>query len=440
MSDIDKISELKLRASWGKIGNQDIGDYEYEAALSSYYNYVLNDKVMTGVGPSIFPNSEIHWETTVQTDFGLDLGLFNNKLNFTADYYIKETEEMLVEVPIPGSNGYRDAFPFNNSGSVSNKGIELSLGYKNLEGNLKYSVSGNFAYLHNEVLSLGDGGIPKMSGVVETEKGGITRTDIGHPIGAFYVYRTDGIYRSEEEILAMNVLKPNGTYSKFAPNAKPGDIRYKDLNGDGYLTSDDREYAGSPIPKYEYGLSINLEYKGFDLNMFFQGVWGNKIYNENRVWTEGMFGNWNASTDVLNRYRADSITITSITADKRKIQIFYPANTDTDVPRAIATDPNKNTLKGSDRFLEDGSYLRLKTLTLGYTVPNSIVKKLKMSKLRIYLTCQNLLTFTKYTGYDPEIGSNQVGDSNGPVNLSRGIDNGYYPQPRTILGGIQIGF
>jgi TonB-linked SusC/RagA family outer membrane protein len=440
MQGISDISELKLRGSWGKIGNQDIGDYQFEASMNSYNNYVLNDKVVTGVGPSIFANSSIQWETTIQTDLGMDLGLFNNKLNFTADYYIKETEGMLVKVPIAGSNGFRDEAPYQNSGSVSNKGLELSLGYKNLEGDFKYSVTGNFSYLKNEVLSIGDGGIPITSGVVESEKGGITRTDVGQPIGAFYVYRTDGLYRSQEDIDAMNKLLPSGKYTRFAFFAQPGDIRYKDLNNDGNLTSEDREFAGSPIPKFEYGLTINIDYKGFDLNIFLQGVYGNKIYNENRVWTEGMFANWNASTVTLDRYRAKDTTITSITGDGRKIQIFYPANTDTDVPRAIVADPNKNALKGSDRFLEDGSYLRLKTLTLGYTLPKSVVSKIKLSRVRLYVTGQNLLTFTKYTGYDPEIGSNQVGDSNGPVNLSRGIDNGYYPQPRTILGGIQIGF
>jgi TonB-linked SusC/RagA family outer membrane protein len=440
MAGADQISDLKIRASHGKIGNQDIGDYGSEASLSSYFNYVLNDLVVTGVGPDIFPNTAIHWETTKQTDIGIDLGMFNNKLYLTSDVYRKETEEMLVKVPIPGSNGFSGASPYQNSGSVLNKGLEVSLTYREYKGNFKYSVSGNFAYLYNEVLGIGEGGVPIISGTVENEKGGITKTDIGYPIGAFFLYRTDGLYRNQAEIDAMNKEKPDGTFTKFAPSAKPGDVRYKDLNGDGLLNSNDREIAGSPIPKYEFGLNFNAEFRGFDCNLFFQGVYGNKIYNENRMWTEGMFGNWNASTAVLNRYRADSITIPSLRSDGTIVTVFYPADTTSNMPRAIATDPNKNALRGSDRFLEDGSYIRLKTFTLGYSLPKSLTDKLKISRLRIYFTAQNLLTITNYSGYDPEIGSNAIGDSNGPINLARGIDNGYYPQARTFLGGIQIGF
>jgi TonB-dependent starch-binding outer membrane protein SusC len=440
MQNVKLISDLKLRASYGKIGNQDIGDYGSEASLSSYFNYVLNDIVVTGIGPDIFPNTAIHWETTKQTDIGFDLGMFSNKLYLTTDIYKKQTEEMLVKVPIPGSNGFSGASPYQNSGSVLNKGLEMMLTYREYKGSFKYSVSGNFAYNYNEVLGIGDGGVPIVSGTVENEKGGITKTDIGYPIGSFYLYKTNGLYHNQAEIDAMNLLKPDGTYTKFAPSAKPGDVRYVDVNGDGLLTSADRVMCGSPIPKFEMGLNITAEYMGFDLNLFFQGVFGNKIYNENRLWTEGMFGNWNASSEVLNRYRADSITILSKRGDGRIVSIFYPADTTTSMPRAVATDPNKNALRGSDRFLEDGSYLRLKTITLGYSFPKQTTDRIKLTKLRIYITAQNLLTFTRYTGYDPEIGSNPIGDSNGPVNLARGIDNGYYPQARTILGGIQIGF
>jgi hypothetical protein len=361
---------------------------------------------------------------------------------------------MLVEVPIPGSNGYLDAFPYQNAGSVLNRGLEVALTYKKYEGKFTYSVTGNFAYLHNEVLSIGDGGIPIISGRVESQTSGITRTDVGLPIGSFYLYRTDGLFQTTDAVkdskdrwVVTNqpyneVTLSSGSVTRIymQPNAKPGDMKYKDIKKDNKLTDDDREFAGSPIPKFEYGLNFNASYKGFDIYLFFQGVYGNMIYNETRLWTEGMFGFWNGSAATLDRWREKDVTITRKNAEGEEIAVTYLANTNTDMPRAVLRDPNKNALIGSDRFLEDGSYVRLKTLTLGYSLPKSVVSKIKLSGLRIYVTAQNLLTFTNYQGYDPEVGSSPVGDSDGKINLVRGIDNGYYPQARSILTGIQIEF
>jgi TonB-linked SusC/RagA family outer membrane protein len=452
------ISDMKLRASYGTIGNQDIGDYGYEASLSSYFNYSFNDKLVTGIGPDNFANEDLHWETTTMTDIGLDIGLFKNKLYLTADYYDKKTKDMLLQLTIPRSVGLIDQIPYQNAGSVLNRGLEFSLSYKEYETKFKYSVSVNFAYLYNEVLSLGEGGIPVIAGRVETQTSGISITDVGLPIGSFYLYRTDGLYQTTDayvnakgEWVVNNQLysfitRPNGRIDTlyFQPKAQPGDIRYKDLNNDQILNDKDREYAGSPIPKYEYALNLTAEYMGFDLNLFCQGVYGNKIYNENRTWTEGMFANWNGSVKTLDRYRAKDVSISTKTKDGTEVTVFYPANTDTDIPRAILRDPNKNTLRGSDRFLEDGSYLRLKTLTLGYSLPESLTSKIQLSKVRIYFTAQNLLTFTHYSGYDPEIGSAPIGDSdnqaNPKINLVRGIDNGYFPQARVLMGGLQITF
>jgi len=363
----------------------------------------------------------------------------------------------LLQLTIPRSVGLVDQVPYQNAGSVLNRGFEFSLSYKQYETRFKYSITANFAYLYNEVLSLGEGGIPIITGRVETETSGISITDIGLPIGSFYVYRTDGLYQNADAYINAKgewvvnnqpyrtIVRPNRVDTLyFQPKAEPGDIRYKDLNGDNVLNDEDREFAGSPIPKYEYALNLSAEYLGFDFNLFFQGVYGNKIYNENRVWTEGMFGVWNGSVETLDRYRAQEVYITTETQDGSEVTVYYPANTDTDVPRAILRDPNKNALKGSDRFLEDGSYFRLKTLTLGYSLPESLTSKLKMSKLRIYFTAQNLLTITQYNGYDPEIGSAPIGDSddqdNPRINLVRGIDNGYFPQPRTLMAGLQVTF
>ncbi len=454
MSSIPTISDMKLRGSYGKIGNQDIGDYAYEASLSSYYRYSFNNALVTGMAPDVLPNPDVHWETTTITDIGLDMGFFKNKFYLTTDYYIKKTSDMLVQVPIPGSAGFWDAYPYQNAGSILNKGWEFSASYKEYEGAFNFSVTGHIAFNHNEVLSIGEGGIPIISGTVENQKSGVTRTDVGDPIGSFYVYRTDGLFGIEDaeidedgRITITNqpfYLRDlaDGSVDTFymQGSAQPGDVRYLDLDGDARLTDNDREVAGSPIPKIEYGINFSASFKGFDLTLFFQGVYGNKIYNENKVWTQGMFGVWNGSSATLDRYRMEDVTITRVTDEGEEISVDYPANTNTDVPRAILRDPNKNTLRGNDRFLEDGAYLRLKTFTIGYSLPDKVIKKISASRFRIYFTGQNLLTFTKYTGYDPEIGSNPIGDSNGPINLVRGIDNGYYPQARTLLGGIQLTF
>jgi hypothetical protein len=265
---------------------------------------------------------------------------------------------------------------------------------------------------------------------------------VGEPIGSFYLYQTNGIYHNQQEIDAMNVVDPvTGKLNIFAPYAKPGDIRFVDVDHNGKFTDDDRAIVGSPIPKYIYGLNLSADYKGFDINVFIQGVYGNKIYNEMKYWTEGMFGNWNADANTINRFRAHDTTYITKTPEGKIVSTTYLANTNTDVPRAIRQDPNGNASYASTRFLEDGSYLRLKSLSIGYSIPKALTEKLKISRLRIYVTGENLLTFTKYEGYDPEIGSNSVGDSGSDnVNQVRGLDNGYYPQAKSFLVGLQLTF
>jgi TonB-linked SusC/RagA family outer membrane protein len=444
MKTIPEISDLKVRLSGGTLGNQNIGDYKYEASLNSNLNYVLGSGttqvLVTGTAPDNFPNELVQWETTRQTDIGLDLGMFGNKLYFTGDYYIKNTEDMLVDVPIPGSSGF-NTNPTLNTGEILNRGLELSLTYKEYKGDFHYSIGGNFTSLHNEVISLGNGGEPIMAGKVENGNA-ICRTEVGYSIASFYLYKTDGIYKNQAEIDAMNTAidAKTGKQIIFAPKAKPGDIRFVDKDKDGKLTDKDREVVGSSIPKLIYGLNFSADYKGFDFAIFLQGVYGNKIYNEMKFWTEGMFGNWNGDAGVIDRFRESDVTYSTTTPEGKKVDIFYPANTDTDVPRAIRQDPNKNSQLASTRFLEDGSYIRLKSLSLGYNLPKRVLEKLKISKLRVYVTGENLMTFTKYSGYDPEIGSNPIGDSGGGINIVRGIDNGYYPQARTFLTGIQLSF
>ena len=442
MEPVNFVSFLKLRASYGEIGNQNIDDYMYEASLGSYQAYVFNDESVVGVGPNGFENPFIQWETAKQSNIGADFGFFENRLNITAEYYNNTTEDMLIRVTMPVSNGSSN-FPWQNAGSVSNKGFELMLNYRKNEGDFTYSVTGNLTTIKNEVLSLGTNDDPIYGG--GSELGGSTKTSVGQPIGSFYGYRTDGIYQTQVEIDAMNadfiededgntIPNDDGEGNPiliFAPRANPGDIRFVDLDGDGELTDNDRDYIGSPIPDLTYGLHLSIEYKNFDFSMSFQGVYGNEIYRETKIWTEGMYHNFNASTAVFDRYRPNDVSVITEPEDGAPVSVDYFANTDTDMPWGITTDPNNNAKLFSDRFLEDGSYVRLKDISFGYNFPESVLKKLKLGSMRVYCTGLNVLTFTKYTGYDPEIGGN---------NTSRGIDNGYFPQAKAFLGGIQIAF
>lgn len=417
------ISFLKIRGSYGQIGNQNIDDYKYSASLNPYQTYHLAGVDVAGTGPSGFPNPLIKWETQIQSNAAIEISMLKNKVNFTAEYYYNTTEDMLINITMPESNGTSN-FPPQNAGSVRDKGVELSLNYRDYDRTFKYSITGNFTTINNEVLDLGPTDAPITSG--GSELGNTTLTAVGHSIGEFYGFQTNGIYKSEDEIDPV-----------FAPDASVGDIRFVDISGpegvpDGILTDDDRTFIGSAIPKFTYGLNIQGEYKGFDFSVTFQGVHGNKLMRETKAWTEGMYSNFNASTDVNNRYIPADVTITSTDAiTGEDIDLHYSANTNTDIPWAIKSDPNKNAGLFSDRFVEDGSYMRLKDLTIGYNLPESFVSKLKLENARVYLTGMNLITVTKYSGYDPEIGGG---------NLSRGIDNGYYPQAKTFLGGIQLSF
>ncbi|MDA3893018.1 MAG: TonB-dependent receptor [Salinivirgaceae bacterium] len=429
MESLVQVSFLKIRASYGEIGNQNMDDYRYEASLNSYQGYVLNNVAVGGVGPAGFENPYVKWETSKQTNVGADLGFFDNRLNITTEFYSNTTEDMLIQVTMPESNGSTN-FPWQNAGSVKNSGLELMVNYRNNEGVFKYSVTGNITTINNEVLALGKNDDPIYGG--SSELGNATKTQVGQPIGAFYGYVTDGIYKSQAEIDAMNIggFDESGEQLIYAPNATIGDIRFKDLNGDGVLSDEDRDFIGSAIPELTYGFNVTAQYRDFDLSVSFQGVYGNEIYRETKIWTEGMYSNFNATADVFDRYRPQDVTITTGEGDAA-VSVDYSANTNTDMPWAVIKDKNNNAKLFSDRFIEDGSYLRLKDLTIGYNLPKSFLAKVKLSSVRVYFTGLNLLTFTKYSGFDPEIG----GD-----NKERGIDNGYYPQAKAFLGGIQIAF
>ena len=411
MSGINAINNLKLRASYGVVGNDaPVGAYSYVSGLSSGLDYVFGGVKYSGVSVTGFNNPSLSWETVKQFDAGLDIGLFEGTIEGTIDYFDKRTIDMIIPVPLPPSSGSSGSI-YKNVGEILNRGFEFSATFRKRIGEMDISVTGNMTTLHNEILDLG-GAAPWNAG--STEPGNASRIEEGQPVGAFYGYRMLGVFHSQEEIDAYT---KNGNL--IQPGAKPGDIKWADLNDDGSITTVDREFIGSPIPTVTYSFSGNLNYKGFDLSLFFQGVTGNDIFAELVMWTEGMHNNFNCGTAALNRWT--------------------PTNNTSNIPRAVRNDPNGNITKVSDRYIKDGSYLRLKNASIGYNLPKSVTNLMKLNGIRLYATGRNLLTFTKYPFYDPEIGSFAVG-AGGTANTSRGIDNGYYPQARTIIMGIQIDF
>jgi hypothetical protein len=305
---------------------------------------------------------------------------------------------MLYAAPIPLVAG--TAPPIQNIATAENRGLELSLLYRNREHALRYAIGGNIAFVKSEVTGLGRGGEAVLSGYVQSANANAAKTDVGHPLASFFGYVTDGIFQTQAEIESA-AFQSTGT--------APGDIRFLDLDGNGVIDIHDQTYIGNPTPKFTYGLNTDLEWKGLELNFFFQGTQGNDIYN-NTVRYD--FAYVNRPSSVLARWTGPG--------------------TSNHEPRVNLSDPNQNA-RVSDRFVEDGSYLRLKTLQLGYNLPKNWLQKVHIEKMKVYLTAQNLITFTNYKGLDPEIGT--IGGS-----LEIGIDRGFYPQARTIMGGISLTF
>ncbi len=413
-----QLSRMKLRGSFGSVGNDGpIGPYSYVPVLSGS-NY--NDGTVGLVGQTVSnltKNPNLKWEASQQLDLGVDLAFFKNALSAEIDFYNKKTIDMLVGVPIPGSSGSAGSIT-RNVGSILNRGWEFQATYRNSTGDFHYSISANLATNYNEVLDLADQVINAGGSEFASSS---TRTEAGRAIGLFYGYKTLGLFQTQAEIDAY--VDANG--AKMQPNAAPGDIKfYKKPNAEGKLVgvigANDMDYIGDPNPDFTYGINFSANYKGLDLTVFFQGVQGNDLLGILTAWTEGMHNNMNLGKNALNRWKKEGDI--------------------TDVPRAVRGDPNKNTII-SDRYIYDGSYLRLKNLTLGYTLPKAWVNYVKLSKVRAYVTGRNLFTITSYPFYDPEIGSGYVGlSSNGNSSTARGIDNGYYPQARALIMGIQIDF
>lgn len=393
------VNDLKLRAGFGITGNQSIGNYSFASSLNTI-KYNFNNTVVSAVVPTVMPNPYVQWEQQKQANIGFDASIFNQRVDITLDAYLKNTDKMLVPMVVPVSTGYSDIYvPSINAGTMENKGIELTVNTKNLTGELKWNTMLNVSFNANKVVSINDT-IPMSSGSIGLNQN-LALIQAGLPINEFYGFVTDGIFQNQQEVDAHAIQVPGSDpYNRTSP----GDIRFKDLNNDGVIDDKDRTYLGSPNPTFTFAMNNSFSYKGLDLSIFLQGVAGNKICNANRFWSEAMDVAQNQTIATLNRWTGEETSNT--------------------MPRAVFNDPNKNT-RPSDRYIEDGSYLRVKNVTLGYTLPTSMTKKVLISNARFYISAQNLFTITKYSGFDPEVGTS-------------GIDNSVYPVTRTISFGVNL--
>jgi hypothetical protein len=403
---------------FGKLPNSQLAnDYPWQAVISQNgATYPFNNTPPAGGNASFYnaiSNPNLEWEKTKQLNFGLDLGVLNNRITLSADYYRRKTDNLMLSVPTPGSFGFNNGGVLANVGSMENNGLDLQLGYNKKQGDFRWDVTGLISFISNKVLKMNTPNATIDQGGDQDFGGGgnMTRTMAGHPIQSFYGYVVEGIFQTQDEI---------NRSPKQETKTAPGDLRFRDISGpdgkpDGVITADDRVFLGNYLPDYSYSLNFNANYKNFDASIFFQGVQGNKIFNAARIISEGMARLFGSGTAVLNAWT--------------------PGNTNTDVPRAIAGDPNTN-VRPSTRWIENGSYLRLKNITIGYTIPNSLLQSMTrnaISSFRVYIGSQNLVTFTKYKGWDPEIGSKNT-------TLTNGIDYGQYPAARSFLVGLQVGF
>ena len=402
-NDNDVVNQLKIRGGFGVTGSDNIGDFQYLSTIGGGRNYTIGNpgSIVIGNSPNAPSNPDLKWEETSQLNIGFDTRLFND-ISLSFDWYKKTTTGILQNIAIPGYVG-AIGDPVGNIADMDNIGYDIELGYNKSFGEFDLSFNGNVSYVENEVTHLGNG-VDFLSGgaSIQSTNFPITRTQIGQPVNSFYGFKTNGIFQNQAEI--DNYVSSNGTI--IQPNAQPGDFKWFDMDDDGDIDSDDRGFLGSSLPKFTFGFSLNLDYKNFDFFMFCQGASGNKIFQGLRRLD---IVNANYQTAALGRWVGEGTSNTH--------------------PRLTTNDTNNNFSNPSDFYLEDGDYLRLKTIQIGYSLPESVLDKLGIDKLRVYYTAENLLTFTKYSGYDPEIGGGIFG-----------IDRGYYPQAVTNQLGINLQF
>ncbi len=395
------INFIKFRGSWGVNGNDQIGDFRFVSTIGGFRSYTFgaSEKLINGSTPNALANPDLRWEQTTQTNFGFDAKIFRN-LTVTVDVFSKKTSGMLLDIAVPGYVGNNG--PVGNVATMENKGIELELGYVQKIGNVNFEFSGNASHIVNKVTNLG---LEKkfLVGQTFSPQGlEITRTSVGEPVNYFFGYKTDGIFQNQTEI---NNYK-NDKGELLQPIAKPGDFRFLDISKDGKIDAADRTKIGNPTPSLIYGFNFAANWKGFDILVFGQGVYGNDIFRATRRFD---LQTSNMTTDALNRWTGE--------------------NSSNTYPRLIANDPNKNFSRSSNFYVEDGSFFRIRTLQLGYTLPLSVTSRVGIKKCRVYISGNNLITFTKYSGFDPEIGGN-----------SFGVDRGLYPQARFFLLGGNVTF
>lgn len=392
----DYINDLKVRAGYGVTGSQaSVGNYSYLASYNtSVYPFGISSGNQTALVSSTLANPYIHWEEVAQTNIGFDASLFNSRVMFSFDAYLKETRDMLVKASIPITSGFEDTTTtYTNAGKVRNQGIEMSLHTINLTGELGWETNLTATYNKNKIKDL-NSDVPYYINQINNSY--VTMLAKDYPINVFYGYVTDGIFQNQSEVNTHAVQ----------PGAEPGDIRFRDLNNDGIINDSDRTVIGNPNPSWLFSMNNSLSYKGFELSVFLQGIAGNKIYNANNIDNTGMAAAYNQTTDVLKRWQGEG--------------------TSNSMPRAVFGDPNQNT-RVSDRFVENGSYLRLKNITLSYTFPKQWLQKAQIENARLSLSCENVATITGYSGFDPEVGIN-------------GIDQNRYPISRTFSLGLNFNF
>ena len=404
---VKAIQTLKLRGSWGQIGNiQSVNYYAYNVPLVASQAYLGGTP---GYGTAYYvdkqSNPNLKWERSETTDVGLDMGMFDNRLTLTLDYFRKYTRGLILPIA-PNTGAGVGEGPTTNVGTVLNKGLEVSLGYSGQAGDFAYQLNGNLATLQNRVEDLNGYGSAYIQHTdnVRTQLYPF-RSTVGQPLYSYYLIPSQGLFKSDQEATAY----VGADAKRIQPDAKAGDLKFQDVNGDGKIDDNDRVYMGSAMPKLTYGFNLGTQYKGFDLSVFLQGVSGVKLFNAYK------FSTYNAGLQGYN-------------LDRRVLDAWTPANPDATIPRLSTADANQNFSRASNWYLEDGSYLRLKNLTIGYTLPAALTGHVRTgTSLRLYATAENLVTFTKYTGLDPEVGG-------------RGLDVGTYPLPRTLTVGLNLSF
>jgi TonB-linked SusC/RagA family outer membrane protein len=402
LMDNPNISMLKIRGGYGVVGNDNIGDFAYLSTIGGGRNYTigLTDIYTVGNSPNAPSNPDLRWEQTSQANIGLEMSFLTN-FTLTFDWFNKVTTGILQNPRIPGYVG-AIGNPAANVADMKNTGVELELGYKNRLGAVNFSVNGNASYLRNEVTDIG-AGVSFLNGAgFQASTYNITRTMVGQPFNSFYGFRTMGIFQNQAEIEAYK----NSEGGLIQPNARPGDFKWADLDENGVIDANDRTFIGDPTPNWTFGFTVNLEWNNFDALIFGQGVAGNKVFQGLRRLD---INNANYSTRALGRWTGEGSS--------------------NDFPRLTDADANNNFTNPSEFYLEDGSYFRLKTVQIGYSLPRTLSNRIGLQKIRLYAMAENLMTFTKYTGFDPEIGGGIMS-----------IDRGIYPQARSYMFGLNVAF